>query len=387
MKDTLNFGLIGYKFMGKAHSNALKKVEMFFNSSANIGMKAICGRDETWVKEAADKFGWEGYETSWKKLIQRDDIDVIDITAPSNFHKEIAIAAAENKKHIFCEKPLALNLKDAREMLAATVKNGVKHQVGFNYRFVPAIQLAKKLINEGKIGKIFHFRALYLQDWIIDPDFPLVWRLDKNVAGSGSHGDLGAHLIDTARYLVGDFDKVIGMSKTFIKERPLVEKMMGLSGKANVDAPMGEVTVDDATIFMTEFKNGALGSFEATRFSAGHKNAMMFEINGSKGSIRFEFERMNELQYFSREDEAGYQGFRVIQVTESIHPYMEAWWPAGHVIGYEHTFVHEFHEFIEAIANDRKTIPDFNDGVKCSQVLEAVDKSIEERQWINVDSL
>jgi len=373
--------------MGKAHSNALSKVGMFFENSANIGMKAICGRDEVWVKEAASKFGWEGYETSWQKLVQRDDIDVIDITAPSNYHKEIAIAAAENKKHIFCEKPLALNLKDAREMLAAAEKNGVKHQVGFNYRFVPAIQLAKKLIDEGKIGKIFHFRALYLQDWIIDPDFPLVWRLDKNVAGSGSHGDLGAHLIDAARYLVGDFEKVIGMSKTFIKERPIVEKMIGLSAKANADAPMGQVTVDDATIFMTEFKNGALGSFEATRFSAGHKNAMMFEINGSKGSIKFEFERMNELQYFSREDETGYQGFRVIQVTEDIHPYMKAWWPAGHVIGYEHTFVHEFHEFVEAIANDTKIAPDFNDGVKCSQVLEAVDKSIEERQWINVDSL
>lgn len=387
MKDTLNVGLIGYKFMGKAHSNAFKKVGMFFNPSVKVAMKAICGREEGWVKESAEKFGWEGYETSWEKLINRDDIDMIDITAPSNVHKEIALGAAEKGKHIFCEKPLALNLKDAREMLAAVEKNKVKHQIGFNYRFAPAIQLAKKLIDEGKLGQIFHLRALYLQDWIIDPDFPLVWRLDKKVCGSGSHGDLGAHLIDVARFLVGEFDQVIGMSKTFVKERPLVEKMTGLSGKAQADAPKGEVKVDDATLFLTEFKNGALGSFEATRFSQGHKNAMSFEINGSKGSLKFEFERMNELQYYNAEDPSGVQGFRTIQVTEGIHPYAGAWWPAGHVIGYEHTFVHEIYEFIEAIANNKQTSPDFNDGVKCSQILEAVDLSIAERQWVKVDSL
>lgn len=387
MKDTLNVGLIGYKFMGKAHSNAFKKIGMFFNPSIKIAMKAICGREESWVKESAERFGWEGYETSWEKLLQRDDIDLVDITAPSNAHKEIALAAAEAKKHIFCEKPLALNLSDAREMLAHAQKYGIKHQIGFNYRFAPAIQLAKKLIDEGKIGKIFHFRALYLQDWIIDPEFPLVWRLDKSVAGSGSHGDLGAHLIDLARFLVGDFDSVIGMSKTFVKDRPLVEKMTGLSGKAQSDAPRGQVTVDDATLFLTEFKNGALGSFEATRFANGHKNAMSFEINGSKGSLKFEFERMNELQYYNADDSEGTQGFRVIQVTEGVHPYAGAWWPAGHVIGYEHTFVHELYEFVEAIAKDKQPVPDFNDGVKCSQVLEAVDLSIEERRWVEVESL
>lgn len=387
MKDTLNVGLIGYKFMGKAHSNAFQRLGMFFNPSLKVSMKAICGRDESWVKESAEKFGWEGYETSWEKLVERDDIDMVDITAPSNFHKEITIRAVEAGKHVFCEKPLALNLKDAREMLEVAEKNKIKHQIGFNYRFAPAIQLAKKLIDDGKIGRIFHFRALYLQDYIIDPEFPLVWRLDKKVAGSGSHGDLGAHLIDLARYLVGDFDRVIGMSKTFIKERPIVERMTGLSGKAQDTSKKGEVTVDDATLFLTEFKNGALGSFEATRFANGHKNGMSFEINGSKGSLRFEFERMNELQYYNAEDEAGIQGFRIIQATESTHPYMEAWWPVGHVIGYEHTFVHEMYEFVESIAKDRKPVPDFSDGVKCSQVLEAVDKSIDEKQWINVDSL
>lgn len=387
MKDTLNIGLVGYKFMGKAHSNAFRKVGMFFEPSLKVNMKAICGRDEEWVKESAEKFGWEGYETSWENLVKRDDIDVIDITAPSNFHKEIAIAAAEVGKHVFCEKPLALNLKDAREMLEVVKKANVKHQIGFNYRFAPAVQLAKKLIDEGKIGKIYHYRAHYLQDFIIDPGFPLVWRLDKDVAGSGSHGDLGAHFVDLARFLVGEFDEVIGMSETFIKERPIVERMTGLTATAQEGAEMGKVTVDDATIFMARFKNGALGSFEATRFAAGHKNDMFFEINGSKGSIRFSVERMNELEYYSVEDEEGLQGFRLIQVTEDIHPYADAWWPVGHVIGYEHTFVHEMYEFIEAIAKDKPTNPDFNDGVKCSQILEAVDVSIENRQWIEVDSL
>ena len=212
-----------------------------------------------------------------------------------------------------------------------------------------------------------------------------MWRLDKNVAGSGSHGDLGAHLIDAARFLVGDFEKVIGMSKTFIKERPIVERMIGLSGKAQANAPKGEVTVDDATVFMSEFKNGALGSFEATRFAYGHKNAMSFEINGSKGSLKFEFERMNELQYFSAEDEEGTQGFRLIQCTEGIHPYASSWWPAGHVLGYDTTFVHEMYEFANAIANDKPTVPNFYDGYKCSEVLEAVDQSIAERQWIEVN--
>ncbi|HOB19930.1 MAG TPA: Gfo/Idh/MocA family oxidoreductase [Candidatus Atribacteria bacterium] len=384
---TLNVGLVGYKFMGKAHSNALQRIGMFFDPSLKIQMKAICGRDEEWVKQSAQKYGWESYETSWEKLVKRDDIDMIDITAPSNVHKEIAIAAAESKKHIFCEKPLALDLKDAREMLKAAEDHEVKHQIGFNYRFAPAVRLAKKLIDQGKIGTIYHFRALYLQDWIMDPEFPLVWRLNKDIAGSGSLGDLGAHIIDLARYLVGEFDKVIGMSKTFIKERPIVEKMTGLSGRAQDSAARGKVTVDDATLFLAEFKNGALGSFEATRFGNGHKNGMSFEINGSKGSLRFEFERMNELQYYSAEDEAGTQGFRTIQVTEDVHPYGGIWWPVGHVIGYEHTFVHELYEFVEAIAHDRPPEPDFNDGVKCSQVLEGVEISVKERQWVDIDSL
>lgn len=385
--DKLNVGLVGYKFMGKAHSHAYKDVGMFFDVPVQPVMKALCGRDEKGVKAAAEKLGWEDYETSWEKLVAREDIDLIDITTPSDAHKEIAVAAAEHGKHIFCEKPLALTLADAREILAAVEKAGVKHMIGFNYRRAPAVQLIKKLINDGKLGKIYHFRGFYLQDWIIDPEFPLVWRLQKEVAGSGSLGDLGAHIIDMARYLVGDFDEVIGMNETFVKERPIVSEMTGLSGKAAADAPKAPVNVDDATLFLGRFKNGALGVIEATRFAAGHRNGMWFEINGSKGSVRFEFERMNELQYYSVDDDEGVQGFRTIQVTEPVHAYMEAWWPAGHVIGYEHTFIHEVYDLLKAIAADKMPEPNFYDGVKCQQVLEAVDTSIAQRQWIKVDEI
>ena len=299
----------------------------------------------------------------------------------------MAIAAAEHKKHVFCEKPLALNIKDAREILEAVTKYGVKHQIGFNYRFAPAVLLAKKLIDDGKIGQIYHFRGNYLQDYIIDPNFPLVWRLDKEVAGSGSHGDLGAHVIDLARFLVGDFSKVFGMQKTFIKKRPIVERMTGLSATTSENAQYGDVTVDDASLFLAEFENGALGTFEATRFAAGHSNDLCFEINGSKGSIKFNLLRINELEYFSRNDELGLQGFRNIQVTEDIHPYGSAWWPTGHVIGYEHTFVHEFYEFIRAIVNNTKTCPDFYDGMKCCQVLDAVDLSVKNGGFVNISEV
>lgn len=386
-KKTLNVGLVGYKFMGKAHSSGWQRVGMFFDPAADVRMAVLCGRDEEWVQKSMVKFGWQGYETDWRRLVSRKDIDIIDITAPSNVHKEIVLAACAEGKHVFCEKPLALNLADAREMAAAAKAVGITNQVGFNYRFCPAFVLAKKFIDEGKLGKIFHFRGHFLQDWIIDPKFPLVWRLDKSVAGSGSHGDLGAHVIDSARYLVGDFARVIGMSKTFVKERPIVERMEGLSGKAGSNAPMGPVTVDDATTFMFEFKNGALGVIEATRFAQGHKNDMGFEINGSKGSIRFDFERMNELWYFNAEDEPGTQGFRMIQATEGIHPYVSGWWPAGHVIGYDTTFVHEFLEFVNAIETHTPACPSFDDGVACCQILDAVDLSIERGAWVDVDSL
>ncbi|HHW24956.1 MAG TPA: Gfo/Idh/MocA family oxidoreductase [Bacillota bacterium] len=383
----LNVGLVGYKFMGKAHSNAYARLGMFFDPGAEICQRAICGRDEKWVAESAKKFGWETYETSWERLVERDDIDIIDITAPSNVHKEIAVAAAKNGKHIFCEKPLALTTDDARVMLEAAEKAGVKHQIGFNYRFAPAVVLAKKLIDEGKLGTIRHVRASYLQDFIIDPDFPLVWRLQRDICGSGALGDLGAHFIDLARYLCGDFKTVMGIQKTFITSRPLVQKMEGLSAQADANAPRGTVDVDDGTVFIAEFENGALGVFEATRFAQGHKNDLSIEVNGDKGSIKFVFERMNELQYFSADDEPGTQGFRLIQATEGIHPYMTAWWPAGHVIGYEHTFVHEIYEFVRAIVNDTPTVPSFYDGVKCCQIIEAVELSAQRRAAVDVNEI
>ena len=383
-KKDLNVGLVGYKFMGKAHSNALAKINKFFDASSAIKMKAICGRDEEWVKQSAEKFGWEGYETSWEKLVARSDIDMIDITAPSDAHKTIAVEAVKNGKHIFCEKPLALTLKDSIEMLEAAEKAGVKHQIGFNYRFAPAVVLAKQIIDSGKIGRIYHVRANFLQDWIIDPSFPLVWRLQKKICGSGALGDLGAHFIDLARFFAGEFKSVTAMSKTFIKERPIVERMTGLTANASEDAPMGEVDVDDATVFVAEFESGALGVFEATRFANGHKNDLSIEVNGEKGSIKFIFERMNELHYFNASDEAGHQGFRLIQASEGVHPYMEAWWPPGHVIGFEHTFVHELYEFSESIANNKNTSPSFKDGVECARVLEAVELSCERGARIEV---
>lgn len=384
----LNVGMVGYKFMGKAHSNAYRALPMFFPNAVKPEMKVICGRDPVGLEQARSQFGWESSVRDWRELVQNKEIDLIDINAPSDAHKEIAIAAAEAGKHLFCEKPLALTLEDSREMLAAAEKAGVKHMVGFNYRFAPAVQLAKKLITEGRIGKIYHIRAVFLQDWILDPSFPLVWRLQKEIAGSGSHGDLGAHSIDLARFLVGEFKEVIGMNETFVKQRPIAAAMTGLSAKGGTDASeLGDVTVDDATLFMTRFENGALGSFEATRFAAGHRCTNAFEINGSKGSIKFDFERMNELQVYFTDDAEDVQGFRRVLATDAAHAYMDAWWPAGHTIGYEHTFTHEVLEFMNAIQEDRQPVPNFVDGVKCQEVLEAVDRSIAERRWISISEL
>ncbi|WP_159881644.1 Gfo/Idh/MocA family protein [Paenibacillus puerhi] len=383
----ISVGMVGYKFMGKAHSHAYRDLPMFFPQATKPAMTAICGRDERNVALAAKQFGWDGYVTDWRELLERDDIDLIDINAPSDAHKEIALAAAKAGKHLFCEKPLALTLADSREMLQAAEEAGVKHMIGFNYRFAPAVQLAKKLVEEGRLGQIYHFRAWFLQDWIVDPDFPLVWRLQKEVAGSGSHGDLGAHLIDLAHFLVGDLTEVIGMSETFVKERPLPESMEGLSAKGSKDAPRGAVTVDDATLFLARFAFGALGSFEATRFAPGHRCTNSFEINGSKGSVKFDFERMNELQVYFTDDADDVQGFRRVLATDPAHAYSEAWWPPGHTIGYEHTFIHEVLELMNALEEDRQPVPNFKDGVKCQQVLEAVELSIQERRWVSVDEL
>lgn len=387
MMKSYRVGMVGYKFMGKAHSHAYRDLPMFFPQVAAPQMKLICGRDESGVSAAASQFGWEGYVTDWRELVSHPEIDIVDINAPSDAHKEIALAAAAAGKHLFCEKPLALNLADTREMLEAAEAAGVKHMVGFNYRFAPAVQLAKKLVDEGRLGEIYHFRAWFLQDWIVDPNFPLVWRLQKEIAGSGSHGDLGAHLIDLAHFLIGDMQEVIGMSETFVKERPLPTSMTGLSAKGSADAPRGPVTVDDATLFMARFACGALGSFEATRFAPGHRCTNSFEINGSKGSVKFDFERMNELQVYFTSDDEDVQGFRRVLATDPSHAYMDAWWPAGHTIGYEHTFIHEVVELMRALEEDRQPIPNFVDGVKCQQVLEAVEQSIAQRRWVSINEV
>ena len=380
----LNIGMIGYSFMGKAHSNGFRQVPAFFPElDVKPVLKVICGRDRDAVQDAAQTYGWEEWETDWEKVIARDDIDIVDICTPGNLHLPMALAALQAGKHVICEKPLANTLEEARELLAVAANASKKTMVAFNYRRVPAVALARQLIAEGRIGKIYHWRAVYLQDWIIDPDFPLVWRLEKDKAGSGPHGDLNAHIIDLALHLVGDIDSVVGADTTFIKERPTLEAVdAGLGAKAG--DTMGRVTVDDATLFLARFANGALGSFEATRFAAGRRNHNRFEINGSKGSIAFNLEKMNELQFYSREDEDHIQGFREIIVGEGSQPFMSAWWPPGHIIGWEHTFTHEFRDFFEAIAKDEAFSPDFAEGTKVQAVLEAVVDSAKSGRWMDV---
>ncbi|OXM17372.1 Gfo/Idh/MocA family protein [Paenibacillus herberti] len=388
-KKTLRVGMIGYKFMGKAHSNAYRAMPMFFSGAPlQPEMAVLCGRNAAGAEAARAQFGWQELETDWRQVVARDDIDLIDINTPSDAHLEIAVEAARSGKHILCEKPLAITLADSRTMLRAAEEAGVKHMTGFNYRFSPAVKLAKKLVEEGRLGKINHFRARFLQDWLVDPEFPLVWRLKKEIAGSGAQSDLGAHLVDLARYLVGEFEEVIGMTETFVKERPLPSEERGQSGKDGTDQiQRGPVTVDDAAVFMARFVDGALGSFEASRSAPGHRSTNAFEINGSKGSLRFDFERMNELEVYFTDDAEDVQGFRRVLCTDEAHAYSEAWWPPGHTIGFEHTFTHEVLEFMSAIAEDRQPSPSFVDGVKCQEVLEAVERSIEERRWVNLSEM
>lgn len=387
MGKQLNIGLIGYKFMGKAHSNAFTQIPIYFGDELRVTKKAICGRNTENVKRAAKQYGWDEHVLDYRELIKRDDIDVIDITTPSNFHKDIVMEAIDAGKDIFCEKPLAITLADSREMLRAAKAKGIKHQIGFNYRFLPAIKLAKQLIDEGRIGRVYHFRATYLQDWATDPNFPLTWRFDKKICGNGSSGDLGAHVIDLAHFLVGDIETVTGMNETFIKKRPVLQGEGGLAAKAKEGAPLGDVTIDDATLFCAKFACGALGSFEMTRYAAGNKNGMGFEINGDKGSVKFYFERMNELMFCDYTQGGLTQGFTRIQATDSMHSYAKYYYPAGHVIGYADSFVCELYEFVKAIKENKMPVPGFEAGVATAQVMDAVDLSIENRAWVNVGDL
>jgi predicted dehydrogenase len=384
MAEQVNVALIGYKFMGKSHSNAYRQVAHFFPDLGALPvMNTLCGRDRQAVEQAAGQLGWQQAAIDWKEVVRRPDIDLVDIVTPGDSHAAIAIAAAQAGKHVFCEKPLANTVAEAERMLEAVQKAGVRNMVAFNYRRVPAIAYARQLIDEGRIGRIYHFRARYLQDWIMDPNFPLVWRLDKNAAGSGPMGDLGAHIIDLARYLVGDFDEVTGMAETFIKERPLAESSdAGLGARGG--ATKGQVTVEDAAAFVTRFTNGAMGTFEVTRFAGGNRNANTFEINGSKGSLRFNLERLNELEFLDLTQPSTEQGFRDLMITDGAHPYMAAWWPAGHIIGWEHTFTHEVRDLMAAIAGKTEVHPDFLDGLRVQQVLDAVERAANSRRWERV---
>ncbi len=371
--------MVGSAFMGKAHSVGYRDCAFAFPYVKAVPvMKEICSLLEDEARAAAQRFGWERWSQGYEHVISSDDIDLIDISTGNNTHKEIAIAAAKNGKHIFCEKPMAMNAAECKEMIEAVEKAGVVHMIDFNYRRVPAVSLARQMIDEGKIGTPYHFRAVYLQDWIMDPDFPLVWRLSKDKAGSGAHGDLNAHIIDLARYLCGEFDSVCGLMKTFIEKRPL------LNQEPDKPKKMGSVTVDDATVFLAKFANGAIGTFEASRFAGGHRNGNVFEINGSKGSVRFNLERLNELEYFDLTEDQKYQGWKTILVTEPVHPYVCGWWPSGHIIGWQHLFVHQVYELMNGIAEGKSPSPNFYDGLKCQYVLDAVEKSSANEQWVKV---
>jgi len=387
MKRKLSVGMIGYNFMGKAHSNAWRQAGKFFDLPVDIELHTICGRNPSAVEKAKTQLGWSKAVTDWREVVNDPAIDIIDITTPNDTHAEIAIAAAKAGKAILCEKPLGMDIPECEAMVDAVKKARVVNMVCHNYRRIPAIALAKRMIDDGILGdRIFHYRARYAQDWIIDPNFPLVWRLQSKIAGSGAHGDIGAHIIDLGRYLVGEIKEVSGLMETFIRERPLPqESSTGLSAvSAQSGRKMGKVTVDDAVSWIGRFKNGAIANLEATRFAYGRKNHITLEVNGSKGSIAFNFEDMNRLEYYNSGDPEDRRGFRSILVTEGVHPYAGAWWPPGHIIGYEHTFVNTFADFVKAVVSGKSVQPTFADGLANERVLAAVEKSAKTKSWIKV---
>ncbi len=382
MKRSLKVAMIGYNFMGKAHSNAWRQAPKFFNLPVDIELHTICGRNRTALDEAAARFGWSHAVTDWREAVANPEIDIVDICTPTESHHPIALAAAANGKAILCEKPLGMSIPQCEEMVAAVQKAGVVNMVCHNYRRIPAIALAKSMIEQGVLGdRIYHYRARYAQDWIADPEFPLVWRLQSEIAGLGALGCIGSHIIDLGRYLVGELREVSGLMETFIDERPLLEETLGGLG-AKAGSAKGKVTVEDAASWIGRFENGAVGSFEATRFAYGRKNQITLEINGSKGSLAFDFEDMNRLKYYNAEDPEGARGFRDLLVTEGSHPYLDAWWPPGHLIGYEHTFTNTFADFIKAIVDGKSVHPTFEDGLANEKVLSAICESAKSRQWV-----
>jgi predicted dehydrogenase len=376
-KKPLNVAVVGYGFMGRTHSNAFKQVSQFFNLEHKPVLKAVCGRNEANAKSFADQWGYESYETDWRKLIERKDIDLIDIATPNDTHAEIAIAAAKAGKIVMCEKPLGRNPAEAEAMVAAVESAKVANMVWYNYRRVPAVTLAKQLIDEGKLGKIFHYRAKFLQDWTISKDLPQggagLWRLDAAVAGSGVTGDLLAHCIDTAMWLNGSISSVTAMTETFIKER-----QHNLTGKVET------VSIDDASAFLARFDNGSLATFEATRYARGHKALYTLEINGEHASIFWDLHDLHRLQYFDHRDEGRTRGWRSVHITDGDHPYMKHWWVPGLQIGYEHTFIHQAADFIEGLETGKPASPTFRSGLATDYVTDAVLASAKSRAWHDV---
>ncbi|MDO3701905.1 Gfo/Idh/MocA family oxidoreductase [Micromonospora sp. C28SCA-DRY-2] len=399
----LRVGMVGYAFMGAAHSQAWRTVNRVYDLPARARMALICGRDAGKVADAADRLGWEAYTTDWRDLVSRDDIDVVDVCTPGDSHAEIALAALAAGKHVLCEKPLANTVSEARAMAAAAATAqaaGVRSMCGFNYRRVPAVTMMRQLVADGRLGVIRHVRATYLQDWIVDPQFPLVWRLQKDRAGSGALGDIGAHIIDLTQFVTGQrITGVSAVTETFVKERPLPAESSGLAASVDGAGPVdghgsvdghgpatGPVTVDDAAVFVARLDGGALATYEASRFATGRKNALRVEINGSLGTVVFDLERLNELEFYDATRPTAEQGFSRILVTEGEHPYMSAWWPPGHIIGYEHSFTHQMRDFIEAIATGVDPAPSFADALQVQLVLDAVTRSAElGSSWTEVE--
>jgi predicted dehydrogenase len=380
MAKTFRVGLIGYKFMGRAHSNAWRQAPKFFDLKANVEMHTICGRDADGVNAARAKLGWQYATTDWREVVESPLIDIVDIGTPTFMHAEMAIAALQNGKHVLCEKAMGRDLKECAAMFAAAKKSKRVHMVCHNYRRIPAIVLAKRMLDEGALGRLHHFRARYAQDRLADPEFPLDWRLQKETSGSGVHSDINSHIIDLARYLVGEFTAVCGIVHTFVPERPRADLL------ARGKRQLGKVTAPDSAAFLGWMEGGVMANLEATRYAPGRRNHIEIEINGSKGSVFFDFEDMNRLKYYNADDPKDRQGFRDILVTQrdGIQPYVANWWPPGHGIGYEHTFIHTIADFVNACADGRPVHPTFEDGYQTQRVLTAVEQSSAKGRWMKV---
>ena len=380
--DKLNIAVVGHRFMGRAHTFAYANIPIIFDPGVELVRHTLCARSED-VGPISKRWGYLNWTHDWHDVINNPEIDIVDISGPSAIHKDVAIAAIQAGKHVVCEKPLALKLSDAQQMADVAAASPVTNMIGFTYRRVPALALAKRFIDEGRLGTLYHFKGIYSQDYLIDPDYPLVWRLQKQDAGYGSHGDLGAHVADMARFLVGDFDSVMCMQKTFIDKRRKVLFSDGLSAVAGDE--LGDVDVDDSSMMLVRFKNkDTQGYIEASRYNAGYKNRNYIEINGSLGSIRFDMERMGELDYYDARDPEEAQGFKSIQIGAGVHPYMANWWPIGHTIGFGEAMTNQLYDFIMAVKDKKSIAPDFNDGLKCQQFLEAAVQSSLEERWVKV---